>query len=142
MNDRERVLITIERKIFTEISTISELRVEKSDFKCYTLEDMDRHLESGGFKIPKQTAIPRGIYKVILNFSDRFMLILPLLLGVDQFTGVRFHPGNYPVDTEGCILPGTSYGTDVVYNSRLALARLFKAVWGNTVEKDVWAEIK
>jgi hypothetical protein len=71
-----------------------------------TLEDPDRHLEDGGEKIPGETAIPRGRYKVQLSFSHRFQRIMPEILDVENFTGVRIHGGNTEADTHGCPLLG------------------------------------
>jgi hypothetical protein len=73
---------------------------------CNTLEDADRHLEGGGVKVPKETAIPRGVFKVQLSFSNRFKRIMPEVLDVPGFTGVRLHGGNTEHDTEGCPLLG------------------------------------
>lgn len=94
-------------------------------FECFTLEDKDRKLESGGEKIYGQTAIPRGTYEVIINFSQRFKRDLPLLLNVAGFSGVRIHAGNTSEDTEGCILVGSSRGDQRVNNSRVAFNKLF-----------------
>lgn len=94
-------------------------------FECFTLEDKDRKLEAGGEKIYGQTAIPRGTYEVIINFSQRFKRDLPLLLNVAGFSGVRIHAGNTSEDTEGCILVGSSRGDQRVNNSRVAFNKLF-----------------
>ena len=94
-------------------------------FECFTLEDKDRKLEAGGEKIYGQTAIPRGSYKIIINFSQRFKRDLPLLLNVAGFSGVRIHAGNTSEDTEGCILVGSSRGDQRVNNSRVAFNKLF-----------------
>jgi hypothetical protein len=72
----------------------------------YTCEDVDRHLEQGGTKIPGKTAIPRGTYPVIMSFSNRFQKALPELLDVALFDKIRIHGGNSAADTEGCILLG------------------------------------
>ena len=79
-----------------------------TDGKYYgvTCEDKDRKLEAGGVKVAKQTAIPRGRYRVVVTFSNRFQKMLPLLEDVPGFTGVRIHGGNTHEDTEGCILLG------------------------------------
>jgi hypothetical protein len=63
-------------------------------------------LETGGTKIPGETAIPRGRYLVSLNFSTRFRKIMPYLHDVPGFSGVRVHGGNGPLNTEGCPLLG------------------------------------
>ena len=78
------------------------------DGKYYgvTCEDKDRELEAGGVKIAKQTAIPRGRYRVAVTFSNRFQKMLPLLEDVPGFTGVRIHGGNRAEDSEGCVLAG------------------------------------
>ena len=94
-------------------------------FECFTLEDKDRKLEAGGEKIYGQTAIPRGTYEVIINFSQRFSRDMPLLLDVPGYSGVRIHAGNTIEDTEGCILVGGSRGDQRVNNSRVAFNKLF-----------------
>lgn len=72
----------------------------------YTCEDLDRHLEDGGVKVPKETAIPRGRYRLSITFSPHFGKMLPLIENVPGFSGVRIHGGNTEADTEGCILLG------------------------------------
>ena len=102
------------RRDFTDKSTIGLLYVGQV-FQCYALEDPDRKLEDGGEKIPGKTAIPRGKYRIIIDWSNRFKRELPRLLDVPNYVGVRIHPGNGPDDTEGCILPGTGIpSTDVI----------------------------
>lgn len=90
-------------------------------FECHTLEDVVRPV-----KIKGETAIPAGTYKVIVNRSNRFKRLLPLLIDVPNFEGVRIHPGNKAEDTEGCILVGDTISTDFIGNSRIAFDRLFK----------------
>lgn len=72
-----------------------------------TLEDVDRFLEDGGKKVQDDTAIPRGRYKVTLTPSVRFNnKLMPLVVGVTGFTGIRIHGGNTESDTHGCPLLG------------------------------------
>lgn len=59
-------------------------------FLNYTLEDKVRDI-----KIKHETAIPSGTYQVIINKSERFKQLMPLLLNVPNFEGVRIHKGNY-----------------------------------------------
>ena len=73
---------------------------------CHTCEDEDRFLEDGGTKETGKTAIPRGKYRLITSESPRFGRILPEVLHVPGFTGVRIHGGNTKDDTEGCPLIG------------------------------------
>jgi hypothetical protein len=75
----------------------------------FSLEDRVRELgPDGKGKIPKQTAIPAGRYEVVLTESTRFKKVLPLLLNVPFFDGVRIHGGNTHEDTEGCPLVAAS----------------------------------
>lgn len=92
---------------------------------CFTLEDEDRGMEKGGVKIYGKTAIPRGLYKVIIDFSQRFQKLMPRVLGVPGFSGIRIHTGNLATDTDGCILVGaTRNKAGEVRNSVLAYNRL------------------
>ena len=59
-------------------------------FICHTLEDVQRDV-----KIKAETAIPWGMYKVVITMSNRFKRRLPLLLDVPNFEGVRIHGGNH-----------------------------------------------
>ena len=112
--------ITVKRLHKTNTSTIGELLVD-GIFQCYTLEDTERPV-----KIKNETAIPKGTYKVIINKSNRFKRLLPLLLNVPNFEGVRIHSGNTNHDTEGCILVGQTRGDNYVGQSRKAFEKLFK----------------
>jgi hypothetical protein len=78
------------------------------EFLGYTLEDVPRPY---GVKIPGETCIPDGVYKIELTWSPRFQKIMPLIYTEDDdsinkkgitFTGVRVHGGNTHEDTEGC----------------------------------------
>lgn len=101
-------------------------------FECYTLEDEVREVKGkpvAEWKIKGETAIPRGTYKVIINYSNRFKRDLPLLLNVEGFTGVRIHPGNTAANTEGCILVGDESSEDgFMGKSKQAFDRLFPKI--------------
>lgn len=91
--------------------TIGKMYID-GHFFCDTLEDVIRDV-----KIPNETAIPSGEYKVVLTMSRTFKRVLPLLLGVDGFTGIRIHRGNDAGDTSGCILLGENKAKGKVLNS-------------------------
>lgn len=116
--------LLVVRELFSSISSIGTFYVDGVK-ECHTLEDRDRHLEDGGEKVYGQTAIPRGIYGVVIDYSNHFKQPMPHILNVKNFEGVRIHSGNRPEDTEGCILVGVGIGQDVLYNSRQAYERLF-----------------
>lgn len=80
---------------------------------CYTLEDQEREVKGKPvekWKVKGETAIPQGKYKVILSRSPRFKRVLPEVLNVEGFTGIRIHRGNKAEHTEGCILVGLPDG--------------------------------
>lgn len=111
---------------FTDKSTIGRLSVD-GQFQCFTLEDTVREVEGvhvSNWKLPGETAIPIGTYEVIIDHSNRFGKDLPRLLRVPGFEGVRIHSGNTDKDTEGCILTGTSYAENKLFNSRMAFMPL------------------
>lgn len=114
------MLITIKRLYKSDVSVIGELLID-GIFECFTLEDVEREV-----KIKGETAIPKGTYKVIINESNRFKRLLPLLLNVPNFEGVRIHSGNSNHDTEGCILVGQTRNKNYIGQSRKAFEKLFK----------------
>jgi hypothetical protein len=69
-------------------------------------------------KIYAETCIPSGEYIVILSHSPKFKRILPEVLNVKGFEGIRFHSGNTTKDTEGCVLVGTKCCEGVIANSK------------------------
>lgn len=122
--------ILVQRDIFTDKSTTSKIYVD-DQFFCYGLEDVDRKLECNPeCKVDGETAIPRGEYKVIVDFSNRFQKLMPRVLDVPGFAGIRIHPGNTKADTHGCLLVGTGRNTDVVTNSRAAYGKLLDLIEG------------
>jgi hypothetical protein len=105
--------------------TIGKLSVD-GGFECFTLEDVIRN----GPKISDQTAIPPGRYRVVITMSNRFGRMLPQLVDVPGFEGIRIHPGNTAADTSGCILVGQSRANDSVSSSRLAMEQLQRKIAG------------
>ena len=119
----------LQRERSSKNSTIGILTTD--GFQCFTLEDVTRDK-----KIAGRTAIPAGTYKVVITYSPRFRKALPLLLDVPHFTGIRIHPGNTAADTEGCILPGLTRGTDWVGSSAAAFAKLLVLLRGAESRKE------
>jgi hypothetical protein len=120
--------------------TIGSLAVDGT-WQCWTLEDVVR---PKGIKVPGQTAIPFGRYRVVITPSPRFGHDLPLLVDVPFFAGVRIHAGNTATDTEGCILVGAERGSDgkSIGRSRVALDNLFIKLSGAIAKREqIWLEI-
>jgi hypothetical protein len=135
--------LKLERKEMTDKSTIGELFID-GEFAYYTLEDKDRQLETAGCsaKVDKETCIPRGTYKVIIDDSTRFKRKMPHILDVDCFEGIRIHSGNYSGDTEGCILLGTEKGEDAVWHSNNAFNDFFPKLEKGLSSGEVWITIE
>ena len=133
--------LTLGRGPSSAKSTIGELDINGVR-ECYVLEDVDRFLEKGGIKIPGRTAIPRGIYRIILDWSDRFKCLMFLLVDVPGFTEVRIHAGNTAENTEGCLLTGQTKKEDFVCESVAALKNLSMKILSAILRgESVWIEI-
>ena len=139
------MILTLVRNIpeSTKDYTIGELYVQEEDkltqtYKvCDTLEDAFRLLPKACPNTPKgknceckekvygKTCIPNGTYTVVLSYSNRFKRILPELLNVPHFLGIRIHSGNSSKDTEGCIILGTKSKGDWVTASSVAFNKVY-----------------
>lgn len=111
--------------------TIGKLYINDQYF-CDTLEDTDRGLTQSmteqqikSKKVYGETAIPTGIYKVIISYSNKFKKQMPLLLNVPGFAGIRIHSGNTEKDSLGCILVGKNKAVGKVLESRDIYSKLF-----------------
>ena len=92
---------------------------------CCTLEDPIRALgPHGEGKIHGNTAILAARYLVKLTMSKRFGKILPELIGVLFFAGIRIHVGNWTKDTDGCILVGLKRIKNALQSSVAAMKLL------------------
>lgn len=126
--------IILNRTTRTNKSTIGEMLVN-GVFDCYTLEDFDRGLnqsmdvkEIESKKVYGETAIPKGRYEVVVTYSNAFKQLMPLLLNVKGYAGIRIHSGNNPSNSLGCILVGTTKAVDFIGNSRVAYKKLFSKI--------------
>ena len=129
--------ILVKRIAKKETYTIGKMYIDGKYF-CDTLEDKDRGLsqsmteeEIRKRKVYGLTAIPTGAYKVIVNYSERFGKLMPLLLDVKGYAGVRIHSGNTPSDTLGCILVGRNTAKGMVTESRKTFLRLMETLSRN-----------
>lgn len=140
--------IELLRKTRSNKSTIGELSIN-GNFECFVLEDKDRGLKKDmtlselvSKKIHGQTAIPEGRYEIAITYSNRFKKMLPLLLDVPAFAGIRIHAGNTAADTEGCLLPGKNKSTDSVSSSRVAFIALFDKLKAASQREKIFITVK
>ena len=140
-----RMKIELIRIAFKDTYTIGKLYVDDTYF-CDVLEDVDRGLDSSMSeseilekKVKGQTAIPTGHYVINITYSPKYKRMMPLLLNVKGFSGIRIHSGNSSKDTEGCLLVGKNKKVGMVLESRDTYQRLFKMMEG---EKNITIDIR
>lgn len=115
MNYRNLCTIVMHRFKSNSVCTRGEIILGSSKFQ--TLE-------------PSKPIIPFGAYLLRATYSPSFSSKYPYntlldkkvpeIIGVTGHSGVRIHVGNYPSDTKGCILIGST-GTDCkLFNSSVA----------------------
>ena len=94
----------------------------------------------------KPVAIPEGRYAVVITWSPKFKMWLPLLLGGPDFNrlwqGIRIHAGKTAKDTQGCILVGRNQIVGRVLESRKWLYELKqKIVEAKAKGEAVWLTV-
>lgn len=126
--------LKLNRIFKTNTFTIGELYINEK----YVTDTLEDRVRPEGEKVYGKTAIPEGMYEVKLTHSPRFKKILPEILNVPNFSGIRIHTGNSSKDTEGCILVGTWDGEkeDWVGNSRIAFDELMSLLEEATNNKE------
>lgn len=124
--------ITLIRRRNKKDYCIGDLYIDGKWF-CNTLEDVDRGLDDSmpledikKMKVKGETAIPTGIYQVLLTYSPKYKKIMPLINNVKGYSGIRIHSGNTAKDTEGCLLVGKNKEVGKVLESRNTFNALFK----------------
>ncbi len=112
------------RDTFSKVSTLGELFLN-GERMCDTLEnpwiDNQRNI----------SCIPEGVYDVRLRLpresGTRDYLHL-LVQEVPNRDFILVHRGNFPSQTQGCLLVGIGTEQDVVHNSVLAMDLLIKEI--------------
>ena len=162
----ELILTRIAKRRGYTIGRLAILKEESEEYRTYqteeyfcdTLEPTVLELKT---TVPKETvlrsptklaslkpvAIPEGRYAVVITWSPKFKMWLPLLLGGPDFNrlwqGIRIHMGNTAKDTQGCILVGRNQIVGRVLESRKWLYELKqKIVEAKAKGEAVWLTIK
>jgi hypothetical protein len=113
-------------RYYEEKQTLGTLLIfdkEKKIFECKTLE------LSWNNNRQNISCIPTGIYYVGKHISPKFGVCFEIC-DVPKRTDILFHPGNFNMDTYGCILPGESFkdinmdGLKDVVNSKKAMEKM------------------
>ena len=114
----------------TDKSTISAFHIPETNTAGYILERPGPDTEESG----QSLRIPAGQYCLRENPYSSFPGVPRLYLqnegkeGAFDKRGILIHVGNYPKDSKGCLLPGSSYATDFVGNSGNTLKNIIKYV--------------
>ena len=122
--------LELKRVALKDSYTIGKLFID-GEYFCDTLEDKNRDLnhdgdlkDAGEEKILNETCIPFGTYKIIINMSNRFKRLMPLLLNVPGFNGIRIHNGINKDHTSGCILVGFNKTVGMLSESKNTFEKL------------------
>ena len=154
----KRRAYTIGRLSFIERVNDEYLAGEREVYFCDTLEppvvEMKTTMsQEEVLRSPVKTqsmkpfAIPEGRYAVVVTWSPKFKMYLPLLVG-DQvfnglFQGIRIHMGNTAKDTAGCILVGRNQIVGRLLESRKWLYELKQLIVAAKARNEpVWLTIK
>ena len=118
------MVLTIKRFKNIEDGTIGEFALVDQ----YRILMQGNTLEAAGpdtIEPNKDRRIPKGEYQVLWHDSPRMKERLPLLYNelVPKSRCILIHRGNFPRDTEGCILLGDGYDEKGVYNSKNTMNR-------------------
>lgn len=138
--------LRLRRTRMTKAATYGELSVNGACMVA-TLEDIVRRdpnpeTPENEAKVYGETAIPAGRYKVEMTLSPKFKKVMPLVVDVPGFTGIRIHKGNRSLDTLGCILVGMDpKGDDWIGRSTEAWA-LLEPTWQRIQDgEEAWLTI-
>lgn len=117
--------LTLQRHPAEGQALFGRLEIDGAPF-CVTLERV-------------AVAIPAGTYPVVVTPSARAKagglwspspyFLLPLVTDVPGRSGIRFHAGNLPEQSDGCILVGRVRAKGVLVDSRKALGELLAKLY-------------
>ena len=149
--------LTIKRTITRNSYTLGKLYVDGVYF-CDTLEDRDRGLTQNmsveqikSIKVPGETAIPKGTYRVTLDVvSPKFSKYpfymqtcegkLPRLIDVKGYEGVLIHVADGPKRDsllQGCIGIGNLSAEEYLMNGKKVFVELYNKLKGNNIELEI-----
>ena len=149
--------LTIKRTITRNSYTLGKLYIDGVYF-CDTLEDRDRGLTQNmsveqikSMKVPGETAIPKGTYRVTLDVvSPKFSKYpfymqtcegkLPRLIDVKGYEGVLIHVADGPKRDsllQGCIGIGNLSSEEYLINGKKVFVELYNKLKGNNIELEI-----
>jgi len=129
LHTRTNMQLTLQRLVLTDSSTCGQLMIDDS-LECWTLE---LPVADG---LPG-SAIPAGTYPVFFKPSPKFessndpwvkqyAAFMPHIEYIPNRSLIMIHWGNYPDNTEGCVLVGKVHQPNMVGQSREAFQELYE----------------
>jgi hypothetical protein len=108
--------LTLQRGIPAKVSVPGELFFG-GEHEAFTLERI-------------AVVIPSGVYKLGLYPSPHFNRLMPILLDVPGRSDILLHWGNYPQNSDGCILVGEQrdLASEEIFSTREAFNELFPLI--------------
>ena len=126
------MIVVIDRKWKKDTYTIGRVFIDDVFF-ANSMEDKDRGLtkdmplaEIKKRKVYGETAIPAGEYEVRMTYSPKYKRMMPQVMDVPGWTGVRMHSMNEAKDSLGCIGMGKNDKPGWIGNSRATHAEFDK----------------
>jgi RHS repeat-associated protein len=115
------VIIFVQRYWETDQSTISSFHSSDNSISGYVLEPPGPSTTVSGIN----KRVPAGSYDLVLHNGTHFKNVYKLYNDlVPQSRAILIHSGNYPRDTHGCQLVGSTRGINFVGGSRETLERV------------------
>jgi hypothetical protein len=139
------MIVVIDRKWKKDTYTIGRVFIDDVFF-ANSMEDKDRGLtkdmplaEIKKRKVYGETAIPAGKYEVRMTYSPKYKRMMPQVMDVPGWTGVRMHSMNEAKDSLGCIGLGKNDKPGWISNSRATCAEFEKRLIaaGGTCELEI-----
>ena len=113
-------MLVLKRIFQNDKYTIGKLYINDT-YLCDTLEPP---------KYVNHPCIDKGTYRIGYQYSNKFGRNMPFLLSVNGRVGIMIHPGNYPKDTQGCILVGRNLQKGSVSNSKQTFQNVNSIIQG------------
>lgn len=152
--------LCIERAWKRDTYTIGRFFVDGVRF-CDSCEDKDRGLKQTdplavikARKVPGETAIPTGRYRVTISVvSPKYAGVkfyrdfcggrMPRILDVPGYDGILIHPGSNALDSWGCPLVGANTVVGGLTSSRDTWVRLYRRMQeADRRGEQIWITIK
>ena len=113
-------MLVLKRIFQNDKYTIGKLYLNDT-YLCDTLEPP---------KYVNHPCIEKGTYRIGYQYSNKFGRNMPFLLNVNGRVGIMIHTGNYPKDTQGCILVGRNLAKGSVSNSKQTFQNVNNIIQG------------